>query len=176
MGSQRVGHDLATKPTMGQEPTIRPNCKVSQSPGRVGEGLLTLRTLSFSRGWKFKRACVTAAHPAPESAHTSSRLHSQPVNLVPARLWPLKTSYFLRMKKKECFVLWNKEFVVEICSWGALSRWLIPSPLIINFSQMKSESKTLATLKGVRVNKTLREWGFLTILNDVLVICCYITN
>lgn len=137
---------------------------------RVGEGWLTVRTLSFHSGWRYRRACKSHGCTFCPWICSCQQPYAQPSSQFCASNLSVKPSYFKRMKKW-LIGFWSKEFDSEIYSWRELSRWLSLTPLIENFSTIKSGSKTLDTLKGVLADKImLREWEFLTVLN-----CC-ITN
>lgn len=164
---------------MWQEPK---QCLNRSSP-RVGEGRLTVRTLlsvklpiMFSPAVEVQRSLWgSQLHTVPLTAHASSPL-TDSQSFLCWQLPSIKPSDFKRMKKW-LIVFWSKEFDSEIYSWRELSRWLTLTLLIQHFSTIKSVSKTHDTLNGILVDKTmLREWGFLTILDDVLIIGCCLIN
>lgn len=64
-----------------------------------------------------KLAEVMAAHSAPESAHTSSPLHSQPVSLMPATVANKPFLFHEDEKGNDFFFFfWSEEFDSEIYS------------------------------------------------------------
>lgn len=164
-----------------RNPNKRKQC-LNQSSPRVGEGKLMVRTLLsvklpiiFSSAVEVQRSLWgSQVHTAPLTAYASSPL-TDSQSVLCRQLPSIKPSDFKRMKK--VIVFWSKKFDSEIYSWRELSRWLSLTPLIQPFRTIKSVSKTHDTLNRILVDKTmLREWGFLTILDDVLIICCCMTN